>query len=66
MTGSYYSVEQLPCNLNADQLAAYLGISRAGAYTLMHSEGFPTVRIGKRMVVLKDKFLKWLDEQVAR
>lgn len=41
--------ENLPTVLNATQLASALGISRAGAYQLLHTEDFPTLRIGKRM-----------------
>jgi len=65
MTNIYTSVDQLPINLCAEQVAQVLGISRAGAYTLMHSKGFPTIRIGKRMVVPKDKLLAWMEEQTA-
>ena len=66
MTHEYYSNDQLPCMLNADKIAKYLEISRAGAYELMHSEGFPLIRIGKRMIVPRDKFLEWVDNQTAR
>ena len=59
------SYDQLPVALNALQVAAMLGISRAGAYNLMRSEGFPTLRIGSRMVVPKDKLLAWLDKQFS-
>ena len=59
------SYDQLPVALNADQVAAVLGISRAGAYNLMRSEGFPTLFIGKRMVVPKDRLLAWMDKQVS-
>lgn len=41
--------------LNVVQVAAVLGISRAGAYELVHSEGFPALKIGSRIVVPKDK-----------
>lgn len=66
MTREYYSNDQLPCMLNADKIAKYLEISRAGAYEVMHSEGFPLIRIGKRMIVPRDKFLEWVDNQTAR
>ena len=56
---------QLPMALNASQVAAVLGISRAGAYNLMRSEGFPTLFIGKRMVVPKDRLLAWMNKQVS-
>jgi excisionase family DNA binding protein len=59
----YTSLEQLPITLSANQVAQVLGISRANAYVLLHSKDFPTIRIGKRMIVPKDKFLKWLDNQ---
>ena len=43
--------ENLPAVLNANQLAAALGISRAGAYQLLNTRTFPTLRIGKRLLV---------------
>ena len=59
------SYDELPVSLNADQVAAVLGISRAGAYNLMRSEGFPTLFIGKRMVVPKDRLLEWIHSNTA-
>lgn len=61
----YTSLDQLPMALKADDIAQVLGISRANAYTLMHSESFPTLRIGKRMMVPKDKFLAWMEKQIV-
>ena len=61
---SVSSYDQLPVALNADQVAAVLGISRAGAYNLMRSDGFPTLFIGKRMVVPKDRLMDWMNAQV--
>ena len=59
------SYDQLPVALNANQVAAVLGISRAGAYTLMRSEGFPTLFLGKRRVVPTDKLIAWMDARVS-
>ena len=64
-TMTYTSLNQLPVAVQAEDIAAVLGISRAGAYTLMRSKGFPTIFIGKRMVVYRDKFIQWMDEQVS-
>ena len=55
------SYDQLPLMMNANTLAKTLGISRAGAYELMHAKGFPTLRIGKRMMVGKEQFIKWVN-----
>ena len=38
-----------------------LGISRAGAYELVHGNEFPALKIASRIVVPKDKFLTWID-----
>ena len=62
----YTSMEQLPITLCAEEVAQVLGISRTNAYTLMHSENFPTIKIGKRMVVPKDKLIAWMEEQSTK
>ena len=49
----------------AELVAPVLGISQAGAYDLLHSEGFPVLKIGTRMVVPKEKFRKWVEEQTG-
>ena len=66
MTREYYSNDQLPCMLNANDVKDYMRISRAEAYGQMHSEGFPLIRIGKRMLAPRDKFLEWVEDQVGR
>jgi predicted DNA-binding transcriptional regulator AlpA len=53
---------ELPTILNANQLAKTLGISRAGAYNLLASKGFPTLHIGNRKLVPKAKLIQWIDE----
>ena len=53
-------------NVQLDDIQAILKISRAGVYTLMHRVDFPTIRIGKRMLVPEDKFVQWLHEQSER
>ena len=57
-------IRNLPYSLNAQQVADVLGIAKNSAYTLMHSEGFPTIHIGRRLVVPKEKLLQWMDDQL--
>jgi len=66
MNQNQTSYDQLPIMLNANNIAQTLGISRAGAYELMHSEGFPTLRIGKRMMVSKDRFIQWIERNSGK
>lgn len=47
--------------LSVPDIAAILGISRAGAYELARSHGFPALRIGSRIVVPKDRFIEWIN-----
>ena len=63
---TYTDTQELPLALSAEDVAAVLGISRANAYTLMHSADFPTLPLGRRMVVPKDKLLAWIDAQIDR
>ena len=63
---SYMSYDELPLFLNAEMVAQTLGISSAGAYELMHSVGFPVLRIGSRLVVPKEKFQYWVEEHTGR
>lgn len=58
----YKSYDDLPLMLSVPEVAAAMGISRAGAYELAHSEGFPSLTIGSRIVVPKDKLIAWIDE----
>ena len=53
-------MNQLPLFLNAELVAKTLGIAPSSAYELMHEKNFPTLRIGSRMVVPKDKFIEWV------
>ena len=57
-------IEKMPFTLNANQVAEILGVARNTAYTLMHSEGFPTMHVGRRLLVPKDKLLQWMDDQL--
>ncbi|MDO4552085.1 MAG: helix-turn-helix domain-containing protein [Bacillota bacterium] len=62
----YKSYDELPLMLSVLQVAAVLGISRAGAYELVRSEGFPSLTIGSRIVIPKDKFITWIDENTSK
>ena len=57
------SYGDLPLFLNAKLVAQVLGVSISTAYEVMHEPGFPTLRVGSRMVVPKEKFIQWAEEQ---
>ncbi len=55
----------LPNILNADQLALTLGVSRARAYQLLNMADFPTLKIGKRKLVPRDKLIGWIEKNTG-
>lgn len=59
---NYKSYDELPLFLNADMVAKVLGIAPSSAYELLHEKDFPTLRIGNRMVVPKEKFILWVEQ----
>ena len=62
---NFKSYDELPLFLNAKTVAQVLGISAAGTYELLHQEGFPVLKIGSRLVVPKEKFLSWVENQIG-
>ena len=48
---------------NVKQVAVVLGISLRVASNLVHSEGFPAFRLGRRVLVKRDRLREWVDNQ---
>ena len=61
MRGTFKTNEELPATLSATDISKYLGISKANSYQLMNRSDFPTLKLGKRKLVPKDKFLIWVN-----
>lgn len=62
----YKSYDELPLFLNAETVAKLLGISPSSGYELMHRKDFPVLRIGNRMVVPKERFREWVEENAGK
>lgn len=62
----FKSYEELPLMLSVPEMAAALGISRAGAYELARSEGFPALRISTRIVIPKDELREWIKRNMGK
>ena len=63
---SYKSYDELPLFLQADLISDVLGISISSAYELMHEKGFPAMRVGNRLIVPKDEFQTWVQNQINK
>lgn len=62
----YKDFNELPLFLDVNAVGNLLGISRSSTYELMHSKSFPTLKIGSRMVVPKEKFITWVNENAGK
>ena len=51
--------------LNAATVAKVLGVEALPGYELMHEPGFPVLKIGSRMVVPKEQFIRWVNEHTG-
>ena len=56
----FTSYDELPLLLNVKQLADLLGVSDSSVYELIQEDDFPSLRIGKRIVVPKEELRKWI------
>ena len=63
MKSTYTSIEELPLTLNVREAAEVLRISKSKVYELAQSESFPAIRIGKRVVIPRDKLIQWMNDQ---
>ena len=62
----FKSFDDLPLTLTVMEVAKALRISRAGAYDLVRTEGFPALKIGSRIVIPKEKFIEWMNENTGK
>ena len=51
---------------SAAEAAEIVGVSTSKMYEMMRIEGFPTIKLGRRMVVAREKLLRWLEENTAK
>ena len=58
----YSSYEELLLMLSAKEASAVLGISLAKIYELTKSKGFPVIKVGKRVLIPRDKLIDWIDQ----
>ena len=65
MKKAYTSFDTLPLMLSVPEVGAVLGVSRSAAYALVRSRGFPSLRIGKRIVVPKEEFISWIQRNTG-
>ena len=51
--------------MKVSDLQQALGISRNQAYDLANRADFPAIRLGRKILIPRDAFLRWLDRQTS-
>ena len=65
-TTEYKSYDDLPLMMSVQEVADVLGISKSSAYVLAKEKGFPTLKIGARVVIPRDRFIEWINKNVSK
>jgi len=60
-----FDIDELPVVLKVRHIQETLGISRQESYRLVHTAGFPVMRIGRSIRIPRDAFLRWLEQQAG-
>jgi excisionase family DNA binding protein len=62
---AYKTFDELPMFLSVSAVSKILGISQSSGYELMHEKDFPSIKIGSRILVPRDKLKIWLEERMS-
>ena len=52
--------------MTVKEVKEYLGTGTAVTYNLFNSKGFPSIRIGRQLLVRREAFLEWLHREETR
>lgn len=59
----YKNISEFPMTMDSEDIARALNVSKPTAYRLMRTRDFPTLQIGRRKLVNREKFFEWLENQ---
>ena len=62
------NMEDLPALFTEEELRKVVfndKISRNRCYELIHSNGFPTVKVGRKLYISKEGFKKWIEKNMG-
>lgn len=61
----FHSYDELPLMLTVADVADVLGIGLAHAYEVVRRQDFPTITLGSRIIVPRDKFIQWIEAKTG-
>ena len=61
-SNAFTDFDSLPLLLDVKDISKLMKISKAGAYNLINTKGFPKCLVGKRVLVPKQKLIEWIND----
>ncbi|MCL6442106.1 MAG: helix-turn-helix domain-containing protein [Alicyclobacillus sp.] len=55
--------KELPLSLTVRQAAVLAGIGINRMYEVVNLPGFPRIKLGGKIIIMRDPFIAWLNEQ---
>lgn len=59
-------IKQERLTLSVPEAAEMIGVSASKMYEIVRTQGFPAIRVGKRVLVNAKKLEAWLDEMTEK
>jgi excisionase family DNA binding protein len=53
------NIGDYPLTLRVEDVQKILRLSKASTYELTKQKGFPSIRVGRRILIPRDAFFKW-------
>ena len=63
---TYQSFEELPVIMMVQDMANVLGIGLTKAYEISKEKGFHCLRLGSRILIPRDRFIRWINEKTSQ
>lgn len=57
--------DALPLAMTPEDVARVMSMSKNNVYQLMHSTAFPSFKVGRKLYVSKNAFIRWLENGEA-
>ena len=54
-------IKDYPLMLDVDHVKEILGVNKTAAYTFCKQEGCPSIRVGKRIKIPRDRFFEYIN-----
>lgn len=60
---SDYSIQK---TMSVKEFCKEYGIGENKCYEIVHAEGFPMFRCGKRIIIIRSKVDEWMEKQIGK